>query len=76
MTKRQKEFYDYLQKLKAEERENTGFVETALKEFFRYWELYEKRGVKDSMTVAMESTEAFVGLPIEVHLNSEGGKNV
>ena len=71
MTKRQKEFYDYLQKLKAEERKDTKFVETALKEFFRYWELYEKQGMKDSMTVAMESTEAFVGLPIVVHLNSE-----
>lgn len=71
MTKRQKEFYDYLQKLKAEERKNTRFVETALREFFRYWEMYEKRGCKDSMTLAMKSTEAFVGLPVKVHLNSE-----
>lgn len=71
MTKRQKEFYDYLQKLKAEERNDTRFVETALIEFFKYWELYEKQGMKDSMTIAMESTEAFVGLPIVVHLNSE-----
>lgn len=69
MTKRQKAFYDYLQKLKAEEREDTKFVETALKEFLRYWELYEKQGVRDSMTMAMESTEAFVGLPVRVHLN-------
>ena len=71
MTKRQKEFYDYLQKLKSEESENTRFVETALMEFFKYWELYEKQGVKDSMTIAMESTEAFVGLPVKAHLNSE-----
>lgn len=71
MTKKQKAFYDYLQELKTEEREDTRFVETALKAFFRYWEKYEKDGVKDSMTVAMESTEAFVGLPVKVHLNSE-----
>lgn len=69
MTKKQKAFYDYLQKLKAEEREDTRFVETALKSFFRYWELYEKQGIKDSMTIAMEATEAFVGLPIVAHLN-------
>lgn len=69
MTKKQKAFFDYLQKLKAEEREDTRFVETALREFFKYWERYEKDGVKDSMTLAMESTEAFVGLPIVVHLN-------
>ena len=69
MTKRQKAFYDYLQKLKAEEREDTRFVETALREFFRYWEKYEKDGVKDSMTVAMESTEAFVGLPVVAYHN-------
>lgn len=62
MTKRQKEFYDYLQKLKAYD--NPKFVEIALKEFFKYWEKYEKDGVKDSMTIAMEATEAFVGLPI------------
>jgi hypothetical protein len=36
MTKKQKAFYDYLQKLKAEEREGTRFVETALKVFFKY----------------------------------------
>jgi hypothetical protein len=70
MTKKQKEFFDYLQKLKAEEREGTRFVEIALIKFFRYWEKYEKDGIKDSMTIAMESTEAFVGLPITVHLNS------
>ena len=29
-----------------------------------YWEMYEKQGCKDSMTLAMESTETFVGLPI------------
>ena len=69
MTKKQKAFFDYLQKLKAEEREDTKFVETAFREFFKYWEKYEKDGVKDSMTLAMESTEAFVGLPITVHLN-------
>ena len=45
MTKKQKAFYDYLQKLKTEEREGTRFVETAQKEFFRYWEKYEKDGV-------------------------------
>ena len=71
MTKKQKAFYDYLQKLKAEEREDTRFVETALREFFKHWELYEKQGVKDSMTIAMEATEAFVGLPVVAHLNSE-----
>ena len=69
MTKKQKAFYDYLQKLKTEEREDTRFVETALREFFKYWEKYEKDGVKDSMTLAMESTEAFVGLPVVAHLN-------
>ena len=56
MTKRQKEFYDYLQKLKTYD--NPKFAETALKEFFKYWEMYEKQGCKDSMTIAMESTEA------------------
>lgn len=69
MTKKQKAFYDYLQKLRADERENTRFVETALMEFFKYWEEYEKDGIKDSMTVAMEATEAFVGLPVKAHLN-------
>ena len=67
MTKKQKEFYDYLQKLKSYD--NPRFVETAQKEFFRYWEMYEKQGCKDSMTLAMESTEAFVGLPVKAHLN-------
>ena len=75
MTKKQKVFYDYLQKLKIADKESNNkdskFANTALKEFFRYWEMYEKRGCKDSMTLAMESTEAFVGLPIVVHLNSE-----
>lgn len=69
MTKKQKAFFDYLQKLKAEEREGTRFVETALRAFFRYWEKYEKDGVKDSMTLAMEATEAFIGLTVKVHLN-------
>lgn len=70
MTKKQKAFYDYLQKLKTEEKEKgTRFVETALMKFFKYWEKYEKEGVKDSMTVAMEATEAFVGHPVKVHLN-------
>ena len=69
MTNKQKAFFDYLQKLKAEERDDTRFVETALRAFFKYWEKYEKDGIKDSMTVAMEATEAFVGLPITVHLN-------
>ena len=69
MTKKQKAFFDYLQKLKAEEREDTRFVETALRVFFKYWEKYEKDGIKDSMTLAMEATESFVGLPITVHLN-------
>ena len=69
MTKKQKAFFDYLQKLKTEEREDTRFVETALKSFFRYWEKYEKDGIKDSMTMAMVATESFIGLPIEAHLN-------
>lgn len=67
--KKQKAFYDYLQKLKAAERKDTRFVETALMEFFKWWEEYEKEGVVDSMTTAMESTEAFVGYPIRVHLS-------
>ena len=67
MTKKQKAFFDYLQKLKSYG--NQRFVETALKEFFRYWEKYEKDGIKDSMTVAMESTEAFIGIPVSVHMN-------
>ena len=67
MIKRQKAFFDYLQKL--ESYNNPEFVETALKEFYKYWKRYEKDGVKDSMTVAMESTESFVGLPIKAHLN-------
>lgn len=67
MTKKQKLFFNYLQKL--ESYNNPNFVETALKEFYKYWKKYEKDGVKDSMTVAMESTEAFIGLPISVHLN-------
>lgn len=66
MTKKQKAFFDYLQKLKAKD---TKFVETALSAFFRYWEEYERDGVKDSMTIAMEATESFVGLPIVAHLN-------
>ena len=70
MTKKQKAFFNYLQKLKTEEeKEGKRFVETALKAFFRYWEKYEKDGIKDSMTVAMEATEAFVGLPVKVHHN-------
>lgn len=71
MTKKQKAFFDYLQKLKAEEREGTKFIETALRAFFMFWEMYEKQGCKNSMTLAMESTEAFVGLPVVAHLNSE-----
>lgn len=67
MTKKQKAFYDYLQKLKAED---IRFVKTALLEFLKYWENYEKQGCKDSMTIAMGATEAFVGLPIKAHLNS------
>lgn len=67
MTKKQKAFFDYLQKLKSYG--NPRFIKTAQKEFFRYWEKYEKDGIKDSMTVAMEATEAFVGLPVTAHLN-------
>ena len=67
MTKKQKAFYDYLHKL--ESYGNQKFIETALKEFYKYWKKYEKDGIKDSMTIAMESTEAFVGLPVSVHLN-------
>lgn len=69
MTKKQKAFFDYLQKLKAKEGEGTKFVETALSAFFKYWEKYEKDGVKDSMTIAMEATESFVGFPVVAHLN-------
>ena len=63
MTKKQKTFYEYLQKL---EEKNPKFVEDALGAFFRYWKKYEKDGVKDSITIAMEATESFVGLPIVV----------
>lgn len=66
MTKKQKAFYDYLQAL---EKENPKHVITALNYFYKCWKKYEKDGVKDSMTIAMESTEAFVGLPVSVHLN-------
>lgn len=69
MTKRQKGFYDYLQKLKSYN--NPKFVETACKKFFEYWEMYENQGCKDSMTLAMESVEAFVGFPVKAHLNNE-----
>ena len=40
MTKKQKDFYEYLQKLKSYD--NLKFVETALKAFSKYWEIYEK----------------------------------
>lgn len=69
MTKKQKAFFDCLQKLKAYD--SPRFVEIAQKEFFRYWEKYEKDGIKDSMTLAMESTEAFVGFPVKAHVNNE-----
>ena len=69
MTKKQKAFFFFFLELKAQEKEGKKFVETALREFFKYWELYEKQGVKDSMAVAMEATEAFVGLPVVAHHN-------
>ncbi len=68
MTKKQRAFYDCLQKLKAEET-GTRLVEAALMRFFKNWEMYEKDGIKDSMTVAMEATEAFTGYSVKVHLN-------
>ena len=34
--KEAKSLFNFLQKLKSEERKDTKFVETALKEFFRY----------------------------------------
>lgn len=67
MTKYQNDFFDYLQKL--EEYDNPKFVETALNYFYKEWKKWEKEGVKDSLKTAMESTIAFVGLPITVHLN-------
>ena len=67
MTKKQKAFFDYLQKLEGYD--NPKFITVALNEFYEYWKKYEKGGVKDSMTIAMESTEAFVGLPVTAHLN-------
>ena len=67
MTKKQKAFFDYLQKLEGYN--NPKFITVALSEFYKYWKKYEKDGIKDSMTVAMESTEAFIGLPVTVHLN-------
>lgn len=66
MTKTQQEFIDYLKTLEAE---NTRFLDTALKEFYKYWKKYEKDGIKDSMTMAMKTTVAFVGLPVQVHIN-------
>lgn len=68
MTKKQKAFYDCLQKLKAEEK-GTRLVEAALMRFFKCWEMYEKDGIKDSMTVAMEATEAFIEYLTRVHLS-------
>ena len=66
MTKYQQEFFDYLQTL---EKENPKHVLTALNYFYKEWKKWEKDGVKDSMRTAIESTIAFVGLPITVHLN-------
>ena len=66
MTKTQQEFIDYLKTLEAE---NTRFLDTALKEYYKYWKKYEKDGIKDSMTMAMKTTVAFVGLPVQVHFN-------
>lgn len=66
MTKKQKSFYDYLQKLKSIDQK---FAERALKEFLKFWEKYEHDGVADSMTEAMVSTEAFIGMPVTAHLN-------
>ena len=66
MTKTQQEFIDYLRILEAE---NTRFLDTALKGFYKYWKKYEKDGIKDSMTIAMKATMAFVGLPVQVHIN-------
>ena len=65
MTKTQQEFIDYLKILEAE---NTRFLDTALKGFY-YWKKYEKDGIKDCMTMAMKATMAFVGLPVQVHIN-------
>ena len=66
MTKTQQEFIDYLKRLEAE---NTRFLDTALKEYYKYWKKYEKDGIKDCMTIAMKATMAFVGLPVKVHIN-------
>ena len=66
MTKTQQEFIDYLRILEAE---NTRFLDTALKGFYKYWKKYEKDGIKDCMTMAMKATMAFVGLPVHVHIN-------
>ena len=66
MTKTQQEFIDYLKILEAE---NTKFLDTALKVFYKYWKKYEKDGIKDCMTMAMKATMAFVGLPVQVHIN-------
>ena len=66
MTKYQQEFFDYLQTL---EKGNPKHVSIALDYFYKHWKKYEKDGVKDSLRTAMESTIAFVGLPITVHLN-------
>ena len=65
MTKTQQEFIDYLKILEAE---NTRFLDTALKGFYKYWKKYEKDGIKDCMTMAMKKTMAFVGLPVQVQI--------
>ena len=66
MTKTQQEFIDYLRILEAK---NTRFLDTALKEYYKYWKKYEKDGIKNCMTIAMKATMAFVGLPVQVHIN-------
>ena len=72
MTKYQKEFYDYLcelEKLDEQNKPDRSYKETALKEFFKYWKMYEVRGINTSLQLAMSATIAFVGYPCKAHTN-------
>lgn len=69
---RQKTFYEYLSKLEELDNKNKpdrSYVETALKEFYKYWKQFEKDGVKNSVDTAMRAAESFTGYPQIVHTN-------
>lgn len=70
MTKYQSDFYNYLLELEKFENEyGKEYLNVAFEELFKYWKQYEKQGIKDSLQLAMKSTESFVGLPVKIHLN-------